>query len=245
MTVDPILDIEAALADPRRWNRYVYVLNNPFAFADPSGAAIELLGDENQRAQAFDAICASVGTQACSYLYQQKINGRYYVGVYSGGPSGGGRDFEDLNPIAARYAKVIDDRRVLQLAVAPAGSTVTALDGATGLVGPVGSGPGGNGSPGLTFTNKAGIMETVLLDTRTGAYGALYGDTMSDRHPGSLDGGLILTHELGHVLHSWSWLARLTEYSNDSAVRVENELRQYRNPAGPTRVRHDPRFITQ
>jgi hypothetical protein len=171
-----------------------------------------------------------VGTEACSYLYQQKINGRHFVGVYTGGPSGRGKDFEDLNPIAARYAKVIDDRRVLQLSLAPAGSRMTAYDGVSAVIGLVGS-----SSPGLTFTNKAGIMETVLLDTRTGSYSALYGDPMSDGYPGSLDGGLVLTHELSHVLHAWSRIAGLTENSNDCAVRVENQLRQYRNPVGPTR----------
>jgi hypothetical protein len=28
---------ESALRDPRRWNRYSYVLNNPLALADPDG----------------------------------------------------------------------------------------------------------------------------------------------------------------------------------------------------------------
>jgi RHS repeat-associated protein len=36
-TVDPVLDVEAALTDPQRWNRYAYTLNNPLKFADPDG----------------------------------------------------------------------------------------------------------------------------------------------------------------------------------------------------------------
>jgi RHS repeat-associated protein len=36
-TVDPVLDIEAALIDPQRWNRYGYALNNPLKFTDPDG----------------------------------------------------------------------------------------------------------------------------------------------------------------------------------------------------------------
>ena len=36
-TVDPVLDIEQALVDPQRWNRYTYSLNNPLKFVDPDG----------------------------------------------------------------------------------------------------------------------------------------------------------------------------------------------------------------
>jgi RHS repeat-associated protein len=36
-TVDPVLNIEAALTDPQRWNRYAYALNNPLRNVDPDG----------------------------------------------------------------------------------------------------------------------------------------------------------------------------------------------------------------
>ena len=36
-TVDPAMDIDAALVDPQRWNRYAYSLNNPLKFVDPDG----------------------------------------------------------------------------------------------------------------------------------------------------------------------------------------------------------------
>jgi RHS repeat-associated protein len=39
VTIDPLLDQKAALADPRHWNRYAYVLNNPLARIDPDGRA--------------------------------------------------------------------------------------------------------------------------------------------------------------------------------------------------------------
>lgn len=44
-TVDPVLDFKEALVDPQRWNRYTYVRNNPLAFVDPDGRAIEVALD--------------------------------------------------------------------------------------------------------------------------------------------------------------------------------------------------------
>ncbi|MCC7124599.1 MAG: hypothetical protein IT178_07110 [Acidobacteria bacterium] len=36
-TVDPVLNIDAALTDPQRWNRYTYALNRPLVMVDPDG----------------------------------------------------------------------------------------------------------------------------------------------------------------------------------------------------------------
>ena len=36
-TVDPVLDVEQALVDPQRWNRYAYGTNNPLKYVDPDG----------------------------------------------------------------------------------------------------------------------------------------------------------------------------------------------------------------
>ena len=34
------------MGDPRQFNRYAYDRNNPFAFIDPKGEAIELVGTD-------------------------------------------------------------------------------------------------------------------------------------------------------------------------------------------------------
>jgi RHS repeat-associated protein len=41
-TVDPVLDLDQALLDPQRWNRYAYSLNNPLKFTDPDGRSPKL-----------------------------------------------------------------------------------------------------------------------------------------------------------------------------------------------------------
>ena len=44
-TVDPVLELDKALVDPQRWNRYTYVRNNPLRYVDPDGRAIETVWD--------------------------------------------------------------------------------------------------------------------------------------------------------------------------------------------------------
>src|SRR6266540_1130384 len=44
-TVDPVVEVDKALVDPQRWNRYVYVRNNPLRYVDPDGRAIETVWD--------------------------------------------------------------------------------------------------------------------------------------------------------------------------------------------------------
>jgi RHS repeat-associated protein len=34
ISVDPVMNIEAALMDPQRWNRYAYAVNRPFTMID-------------------------------------------------------------------------------------------------------------------------------------------------------------------------------------------------------------------
>jgi RHS repeat-associated protein len=39
--VDPVYDVGPSLADPQRWNRYSYSLNNPYRYTDPDGRLVQ------------------------------------------------------------------------------------------------------------------------------------------------------------------------------------------------------------
>jgi RHS repeat-associated protein len=83
-TVDPLMDVEAALFDPQQWNRYAYARNNPLVFVDPTGASIELIGSASDRDAALVLLQAAVG-DAGEFLYinELDIDGirRYFVGI--------------------------------------------------------------------------------------------------------------------------------------------------------------------
>ena len=49
-TVDPVLAVKAAVVDPQRWNRYAYGRNNPLRYMDPTGAILELTGNDRDKA---------------------------------------------------------------------------------------------------------------------------------------------------------------------------------------------------
>jgi RHS repeat-associated protein len=50
------------LANPQTWNRYAYARNNPLAYVDPDGAAVELIGQtDEERKKALAVLQATRG----------------------------------------------------------------------------------------------------------------------------------------------------------------------------------------
>src|SRR2546422_8561464 len=75
------------LLNPQTWNRYAYARNNPLAYVDPDGAAVELFQKTpEERQAALDELKKDVGNkQAADSLYINEVkdgdNTRYFVGI--------------------------------------------------------------------------------------------------------------------------------------------------------------------
>jgi RHS repeat-associated protein len=237
-TVDPLLDVEAALVDPQQCNRYAYARKNPLVFIDPSGAAIELVGDADQRQQGLDAICSAVGGFALSYLYENAITKdgttRYFVGIRTNGPNGNGPGFGTINSVANMFAYLIADTRIAQLAFVAQGANVH------GQV--LGTHPDRNPA-----TTNAGTNQVFMLDRRSAPLGSLGASLMERGGSSPLDAGLVSAHEFGHLYYAWRspWQTIMNRNSNnDEALRMENAVRLLRNPNAILRRYHDdPRLI--
>jgi RHS repeat-associated protein len=59
--------------DPQSWNLYAYARNNPLKYVDPSGRAIELTGDDEERKKQLKALQEAVGRLAPTCIRTPRI----------------------------------------------------------------------------------------------------------------------------------------------------------------------------
>jgi RHS repeat-associated protein len=243
LSPDPAGKKAASLVDPQTWNMYAYVRNNPTTTVDPEGESIELTcssGDADkcvgERQNELQALQQAVGTRAGSYLYENPItttdaNGnsttRYYVGVYSGGPSGNGPSFDQINSVAGELAPIINDTKNVQLAIAQPGQTLTDDIGNRQTL----SGQ----QPGWT-SFFSGNLRSYIVDPSTPLAPVPF-DRMLPPVPGVTTPGIVVGHELGHaravMTNSMPGLP-----TNKSALRIEDKIRTRDDPNAPQRVIH-------
>ncbi|MEQ1884401.1 MAG: RHS repeat-associated core domain-containing protein [Bryobacteraceae bacterium] len=182
--------IDQHILDPQSWNLYSYGRNNPLLYVDPSGNAIELLGDEDERKKALKVLADSVGEKAGNKLYINEVkdgkNTRYFVGV-----QGSLSDFAKIGDAAKRMADFVGAKQVVEF-----GLTDQALPGA-------GAGQAANTyAPGEIGNQNVRILLNPKLAAELNPTG-LMRQKWNSGILRSMTPQIAAWHELGHAWAMW------------------------------------------
>ncbi len=221
--------------NPQSWNLYSYVRNRPLLYVDPTGEAVELVGDEEERTRLLNGLIRAVGPRAGAYLYQNRVetknrdgsvSTRYFVGVLAGGQSGKGPDFGSINEASMNLAAVIADKQIGQVALvnafapfvyfSPTGAQTRLDSEYVGLTSPF---------------NEPSPIKVWVLNPDSAPYLSVP-EKMAGNYPGVRDLSTVMMHELGHMMWQMDKKAgRPTNpdpYGNRRALDYENSVRQRR-----------------
>jgi len=230
-TVDPVLDLEAALVDPQRWNRYAYARNNPLAYIDPAGAAIELLGDEEARKRELELLRKSIGNSAGQRLYINTVgegkDARYFVGI-----QGNVGDFMRLGDAAHNLANLVVHQSVVEFGLT--GENLARAGGAETLE----PGERGNANTRVLVNPDQLDIANARLSPAT-LLGSVRFEGQSVNPPWTVNPinvEIAAWHEFGHA---WGVMnGRGMKRTNPEALDWENQMRAVMyGPLGPLNAR--------
>jgi RHS repeat-associated protein len=235
----PVLDQH--IYDPQSWNLYTYARNNPLRFVDPTGNAIKLLGDEDQRKKELALLQGEVGKKASGSLYINEVKDgdktRYFVGI-----KGDVGDFMKLSNASHDLANLVQDKNVVEFGLtsqnlARWGGAVTFEKGEAAKYGM----PANENVRVLVNPAQMDIAnERLTTPNLLGASRWPGQDASPPWHIYDYDTGIATFHEFGHA---WGFIhGRVGEQTNREALDWENRVReQLYGPLGPRnapRIKH-------
>ena len=243
-SVDPIYFQAKMTSDPQRFNLYTQARNNPLKFVDPSGEAIRLSNDKEQRELELQHLRDIVGKEAGAYLYENKVEVKdkegnvigyeYYVGIYTNGPNANGPAFDQINEPAGELANIIKDEKIVDFMVS--GRADILFDENKNLIfrdrpTEIGSYEDGR-KPGATG-HINGQLTVVVYD---GYAGEIPGRLMEGGRPSDAYPGEIAGHELGHARDFMTGRDPRSLMGLDAgSIRFENKVRKLYAPTTPIR----------
>ncbi len=235
MSPDPPL-LDQHIADPQSWNLYSYARNNPLSYIDPTGNAVELLGDEEQRKKELEFLKKSLGNDnAAANLYINEVKDgdktRYFVGI-----KGDVGDFMKMGETSHDLANLVQNKNVVEF-----GLTSKDLSNQGGAVTYEKGEVGNQNVRVLVNPSQANVADRVLNPNTILGAGRFGGQNQGPRwRVNPFTGEVMAWHEFGHAWASIN--GRTLDRSNPEALQWENRMReQLYGPIGPNnapRVAH-------
>ena len=231
MSPDPPL-LDQHIADPQSWNLYSYARNNPLSYIDPTGNAVELLGDEEERKKELEFLKQSLGNdKAASNLYINEVKDGdktlYFVGI-----KGDVGEFMKMGDTSHDLANLVQNKNVVEFGLTS--QDLSRQGGAATYE----KGEVGNQNVRVLVNPDQAYVANRTLDTRA-VLGATrfehqFDDPQWRARPFTPE--TMLWHEFGHAWASIN--GRTLDRSNPDAFQWENRMReQLYGPLGPNNAR--------